>query len=259
MKAADNKCKNIRRAAMKAKALRWICIVVAAFSLAMGSLIAYEDGAQVEAESQREKVVYLTFDDGPTPGVTERIMDVLGQYNIKGTFFVVGKEIPQREAILKRMYEEGHGIGLHTYSHNYKRVYSSQDIFLEEMDKTQDVINQVLGADLKIKAIRFPGGSSGRLNQKFFDCINERGYKIFDWNVNLEDGVNPSLAPSELVKNSKKCKSGCTTRIILAHCNSTNKNTYKALPGIIEYYQKEGYVFKAIDNETPQYYYRFKK
>ncbi|MGL4737567.1 MAG: polysaccharide deacetylase family protein [Cellulosilyticaceae bacterium] len=250
---------------MRVKALRWICILAVALLIGAGSSMAYEDQAcagaeaEAEAESKREKVVYLTFDDGPTQGVTEKILDVLKQYDVKGTFFVVGKEIPKREAILKRMYEEGHGIGLHTYSHNYKRVYSSHDIFLEEMDQTQEKINEVLGTTLEIKAIRFPGGSAGRLNQNFFDSINQKGYKIFDWNVNLEDGVNPGLSPAELVRNAKKCKANCSTRIILAHCNSTNKSTYQALPGIIEYYQKEGYVFKAIDNETPQYYYRFKK
>lgn len=246
---------------MKEKALRWICIVTAALLIVAGSVMAHEEkaGEGAEAGAEAEKIVYLTFDDGPTPGVTEKILDVLKQYDVKGTFFVVGKEIPKREEILKRMHNEGHGIGLHTYSHNYKRVYSSYDIFIEEMDQTQAKINEVLGEQLQIKAIRFPGGSAGRLNQKFFDCITQKGYKIFDWNVNLEDGVNPGLAPSELVKNAKKCKAGCATRIILAHCNSTNKSTYQALPGIIEYYQKEGYIFKAIDNETPQYYYRFKK
>ena len=66
-----------------------------------------------------EKIVYLTFDDGPTPKITEDILDVLQAKNVKATFFVVGKEIKGRENILKRIYEEGHGIGLHTYSHNF--------------------------------------------------------------------------------------------------------------------------------------------
>ncbi|MGL4344044.1 MAG: polysaccharide deacetylase family protein [Cellulosilyticaceae bacterium] len=250
---------------MKVKALKWSGIVL--ITMLMWSICLYAVDPHMKmaveehmgAEAKKEKVVYLTFDDGPTPGVTEKIMDVLKAYDIKGTFFVVGKEIPKRETILKRMYEEGHGIGLHTYSHNYQRVYSGYDVFIEEMDKTQQTINEVLGQNLEIKAIRFPGGSAGRLNQCFFEKITDKGYKIFDWNVNLEDGVNPRLAPSQLVNNAKKCKGDSTTRIILAHCNSSNKSTYQALPGIIEYYQREGYVFKAIDNDTTQYYYKFKK
>lgn len=249
---------------MKEKAFKWVCLLAVAFCLfstiskpVYGEEI--EAGAEAEAEARKEKVVYLTFDDGPTPGVTEKLMDILKEYDVKATFFVVGKEIPQREAILRRMYEEGHGIGLHTYSHNYKRVYSSPDVFLEEMDKTGQVINEVLGEQLNIKAIRFPGGSAGRLNQGFLDNINEKGYKIFDWNVNLEDGVNPKLSPAEIIRNATKCKNNSNIRIILGHCNSSNKTTYQALPGIIKYYQKEGYIFKAIDNDTPEYYYRFKK
>ncbi len=205
-----------------------------------------------------EKVVYLTFDDGPTP-LTGKILDVLEEQGVKATFFIVGKEIKQREAILKRIYEEGHGMGLHTYSHNFKIIYNSPMVFINEMEKTRLAINNVLEKELDIKVIRFPGGSAGRLNQNFYKQLTDRGYHIFDWNVNLEDGVKPELSPSELLRNAKKSRDKGERKIILAHCNSKNKTTCQALPQIIHYYKEQGYSFEVIGNDTLPYYYRFKK
>lgn len=208
--------------------------------------------------SSEEKVVYLTFDDGPTPKVTEAILDQLKACNVKATFFVVGKEIQGRESILKRIYDEGHGIGLHTYSHNFKIIYKNPESFISEMEKTQTTINEVLGTDLDIKAIRFPGGSAGRLSKSFYQKLCDKGYLIFDWNVDLQDGIKGQLSPECFLANSKKCMDHSNRRIILAHCNCNNQNTCAALKSIIEYYTKEGYIFKAIDNNTEPYYYRFK-
>ncbi|MBE6022104.1 MAG: polysaccharide deacetylase [Cellulosilyticum sp.] len=205
-----------------------------------------------------EKFVYLTFDDGPTPKITEEILDVLKAKNIKATFFLVGKEIKGREAILKRIYEEGHGLGLHTYSHNFKIIYKNPESFIGEMEKTNTTINEVLGTTLDIKAIRFPGGSAGRLNKNFYTKLCEKGYLIFDWNVDLQDGIKGNLSPENFLQNAKKCMDRSTRRIILAHCNSNNKNTCAALDEIIDYYVSEGYTFKAIDQNTEPYYYKFK-
>ncbi len=206
-----------------------------------------------------EKAVYLTFDDGPTPKVTEQILDVLKANDVKATFFIVGKEIKGREAILKRIYEEGHGIGLHTYSHNFKIIYKNPESFIMEMEKVKSTINETLGTHLDIKAIRFPGGSAGRLNTKFYNALCAKGYCIYDWNVDLQDGIKGTLPPSTFVKNAKKCQDGRMRRIILAHCNGNNKNTALALNDIITYYKQEGYIFKAIDHTTTPYFYRFKK
>lgn len=216
---------------------------------------ALENGAP---ETVEEKIVYLTFDDGPTGKVTEKILDVLKEHDVKATFFVVGKEINQREQVLKRIYEEGHSIGLHTYSHNLKSIYSSDESFIKEMEQTSQKINEVLGEEVNSKIIRFPGGSSGRLSEGLLNKLHEENYRIYDWNVSLEDGVNPNLPPGEIVQNAKKCSRNTTKRIILAHCNSNNKNTYNALPGIIKYYKDQGYTFKTIDQNTEEFYYRIK-
>lgn len=203
------------------------------------------------------KYAYLTFDDGPTYVITNALLDVLKNQNIKATFFVVGKEIEGKESILKRIYDEGHGIGLHTYSHNFKKIYRSTEDFINEMTKTSYKIEEVIGFAPKI--IRYPGGSSKHLTTSTLQAIHKNNYKVYDWNVNIYDGINPNLSPSQLFKNSQIIKGNKNVAIILLHCNFNNKNTVKALPEIIKYYVALGYQFKAITEDTPEYYYRFKK
>lgn len=208
---------------------------------------------------EAEKIVYLTFDDGPIPKITDQILDILKEENVPATFFIVGKEIKGREAILKRIYEEGQGIGLHTYSHNFKMIYQNPDTFISEMDKTNATINEVLGTNIQIHPIRFPGGSAGHLTQDFYDKLCAKGYLVFDWNVDLKDGIKATLSPETFLENAKKCSDHGTRRIILAHCNSNNINTCKALKLIIDYYRSEGYTFGKIDETTEPYHYHFKK
>ena len=218
--------------------------------------ITFSD-AYAASISANDKVVYLTFDDGPTK-ITADILDVLKQNNVKATFFIVGKEITGREAILKRIVNEGHSIGLHTYSHNFKVIYKNPESFIMEMEKAQAAINAVLDKPIDIKIIRFPGGSAGRLNEKFLNALDAKGYHIFDWNIDLKDGIKGSMSPNQFVCNAQKCADGNTRRIILAHCNSNNKNTCLALPEIISYYKKQGYTFKAIDYTTTPYYFKIR-
>ena len=208
-------------------------------------------------EIKTSKFAYLTFDDGPTYVITNALLDVLKKQNVKATFFVVGKEIEGKELILKRIYEEGHGIGLHTYSHNFNKIYRSTEAFIDEMTKTSNKIEEVTGSAPKI--IRFPGGSSKRLNAFTLEELHKNNYKVYDWNVNVCDGINPNLSISELIKNAQIIKGNKDVAIILMHCNFNNKNTVKALPGVIKYYLDLGYEFKAITEDTPEYYYRFKK
>lgn len=207
-------------------------------------------------KDKNKKYVYLTFDDGPTYVVTDQILDVLKKNNIKATFFIVGKEIPEKEHILTRIHEEGHSIGLHTYSHDAKKIYSNKENFIKEMTKTQKKIEDLLG--FKSKIIRCPWGIHNIYNKLGSSLINEihkNDLKIYDWNCSLEDGLNPNLSTKRLFDNSKIVKEGYNNNvIILAHCNFNNKNTVKVLPKIIKYYKNLGYEFKPITESTPEYY-----
>lgn len=208
-------------------------------------------------EIKASKYAYLTFDDGPTYVVTNALLNVLKKENVKATFFVVGKEIEGKESILQRIHNEGHSIGLHTYSHNFKKIYRSTEVFIEEMKKTSNKIEEITGSAPKI--IRFPGGSSKHLNASTLEELHKNNFKVYDWNVNVCDGINPNLSASQLVKNSQVIKGNKDVAIILLHCNFNNKNTIKALPEIIKYYIDLGYEFKTISEDTPEYYYKFRK
>jgi peptidoglycan/xylan/chitin deacetylase (PgdA/CDA1 family) len=232
--------------------------IVNADSSGVGNIPSDEsERTSQDEDSEAEKIVYLTFDDGPSYKITGKLLDVLKEEEVKATFFVVGKEIRGREYILKRIHEEGHSIGLHTYSHNFKSIYKSNDNFIHEMKKTAYIVNDVLG--VTPKAVRFPGGSARLLNEELMQELHNNGFKVYDWNVDLYDGVNPSFSPDKLIKNAKKAKGNQNERIILAHCNYNNINTCKALKGIIDYYKENGFDFRTIDDDTKEYYYKFRK
>lgn len=201
------------------------------------------------------KIVYLTFDDGPSIGVTNKILDILKKYNVKATFFVVGNKIENNKKLVKRIYREGHSIGLHSYSHNYKYIYADQNRFINEMNRTADEVYKVIG--VKSKIIRFPGGTYQQLNKEFLQNLHVQGYKLYDWNVDCGDGIYANYSPKEIYKNAITTGAFSNRIILLAHCTSVNLTTVKALPKIITYYKKLGYEFKPITSTTPEFYFDF--
>lgn len=226
-------------------------------------MLCFNEVSKVKAitqgkSSDEEKVIYLTFDDGPSNIVTNRILDILKEKEVKATFFVVGNKIQGREEILKRINAEGHSIGLHTYTHKYRKIYSTQENFIKEMDETAEEVNKILG--YSPKAIRFPTGSKPHLNNILLEKLHSKNYKIYDWNASLSDGINYNTPTDKLVREAHKIVGGGNSKIfLLLHCDQTNKNTAKALPIIIDYYKDLGYQFKVITEDTPEYYFRFKK
>jgi peptidoglycan/xylan/chitin deacetylase (PgdA/CDA1 family) len=222
-------------------------------NICMNERLSNVCSSQVTVESKK---VYLTFDDGPSYKTTNKLLDTLKENEVKATFFVVGKEIVGREDILKRIHEEGHSIALHTYSHDFKKIYKSNEIFIDEMKRTSELVKGLIG--IEPKAIRFPGGSAGVLNEGLLNEIHKNGFKIYDWNVDLLDGVNPNLSAERLLSNAKRAKGDQNNRIILAHCNYNNVNTCRALADIIKYYKEQGFSFETIDDNTEEYYYKLR-
>jgi peptidoglycan-N-acetylglucosamine deacetylase len=226
--------------------------------LAAVSYFAVSNAAQIVSNEEEKKIIYLTFDDGPSYVITNRVLDILMEKEVKATFFVVGNKIEGREDILKRINEDGHALGLHTYSHIYKEIYSSQDKFIKEMEDTGEEVKKVLG--FVPKAIRFPGGSKPYLNESLLEKLHEKKYKIYDWNASLSDGINYNISTDRLVREAHKVVGGYNSKVfLLLHCDQANKATAKALPIIIDYYKNLGYQFKTINEDTPEYYFKFKK
>lgn len=199
-----------------------------------------------------EKVIYLTFDDGPSV-LTSRILDILKEQDVKATFFLIGNQINGFQDVVKRINDEGHSIGLHTYSHNFKKIYRNKSSFINEMADCQVEIVRATGSSTNI--IRFPGGSRKHLSSELLNQLHGYNYKIYDWNMETRDGLNPKLSPDRLYRAAtKKCEQPSNI-FLLMHCDYMHVNTCKALPRIIKYYKEQGYEFKAITEETPELYF----
>ena len=206
------------------------------------------DESNKEAEKNKDtKIAYLTFDDGPSENVTPEILDILSQYNVKATFFVVGNSAEKNPDIVKRIHEENHGIGNHTYSHRYKHIYTNTTNFLNEIKATERVLQNILGNDFETNIIRFPGGSFEKYKNPFKKAISENGYKYYDWNSLNGDAEGKNIPKNKLVSRLKATSNGKKELIILMHDTSAKKTTVEALPEIIEHLQSQGYEFRVLN------------
>lgn len=184
---------------------------------------------------QAKHKVYLTFDDGPSAN-TEAILDILDEYQVKATFFVLGKEDETSKERLRMIYERGHTIGMHSYSHVYSEIYGSLEGFKADFWKAKQYLLDTIGADCRF--YRFPGGSSNTATvidiRECIEFLEEQGVEYYDWNIISGDGSSRKLAKEEIVKNCTESIQNYGTSIILLHDASSKKETVEALPEIIE-------------------------
>ena len=212
------------------------------------------DRTEWNYEPDDEKVVYLTFDDGPSAH-TQEVLDILDTYGIKATFFVTGIN-PDYLDMIGECYRRGHTIGMHTYSHDYAQVYASVDAYWEDLGQISEVVREQIGYVPCF--VRFPGGSSNTVSANYTAGIMSelsqellaQGYQYYDWQASCGDGAEHTA--EELVEATKEDTSyGYTTIVFLMHDGAEKATTVEALPTIIEYFQQEGYSFAPIDRSTP--------
>ena len=190
-----------------------------------------------DAHSGQEQIhkVYLTFDDGPSI-YTNDILDILDRYQVKATFFVVGREGTDAEEALQRIVEDGHTLGMHSYSHKYKELYESMDSFTRDFEQIRDYVYQATGVESVY--YRFPGGSSNTVSEidmhEFIDYLESQGVEYYDWNVSSGDGGSMKLTTDTLLENCTKDIDTRDTSIILLHDSAEKPTTVEALPEIIE-------------------------
>lgn len=199
-----------------------------------------------------QKQIYLTFDDGPSSN-TNRILDILKEYDVKATFFVVGKTDEQSVRAYQRIIEEGHTLAMHSYSHKYSEIYESKESFIEDLEKLQEYLYQVTG--IWPRFYRFPGGSSNTVSktdmQELITYLSESGITYFDWNIASGDAVSGQLDTDSIISNCMDGIEGHNECMILMH-DATDKNTtVEALPEIISQIQDRGdAVFLPVTDET---------
>ncbi len=199
---------------------------------------------------------YLTFDDGPSEN-TDEILDILDFYGVKATFFVNYHE--DLEAQYKAIVKRGHTIALHTYSHNYSKVYASESAFFGEMDQISDYIYSLTGVRSKI--IRFPGGSSNTISRKYNrgimavlkKSVIEKGYVYQDWNVDSCDAEAANTPSRKLMANIRQSLKDHKTAVVLMHdAGQKTRTTVDTLPEIIEFFYSKGYALEKMDMNTEQ-------
>ncbi|MDS0525879.1 polysaccharide deacetylase family protein [Clostridium sp. SHJSY1] len=206
-----------------------------------------------------KKVVYLTFDDGPSTTNTPKVLDTLKANNVKATFFIMGKQIHSSKAsseILKRTVAEGHAIGNHTYSHDYKYLYPHNtvnvDNFMADVEKCDKELKSVLGENFSTRTIRFPGGFwswKGRDNIRA--TLVSKNYGIIDWNTLSEDAEGkPNKTAEELTqitrKNLNLLGPNADSVVILMHDTYGKEQTAKSLQGIIDIFKEKGFEFRTM-------------
>lgn len=194
------------------------------------------------------KTVFLTFDDGPSSS-TSAILDVLKNHGIKASFFVNGKSSIFATSWLRRIAQEGHTIGMHSYTHKYTLIYDSVENFIEDLNKNYLYIKNNTGISPTI--LRFPGGSINTYNLEIYQSlcaeVLRRGFIYCDWNVSSGDALKEATTDS-IVDNVINGVGLCWgPSFVLMHDNGNNE-LVQALPKIIDKLKAKGYSFAALDN-----------
>ncbi|MBP8968695.1 MAG: polysaccharide deacetylase [Lachnospiraceae bacterium] len=201
------------------------------------NVIASAEGLTYASDTESDGIhrVYLTFDDGPSI-YTDDILDILAEYNVKATFFVVGRENTASYARYLRIVEEGHTLGMHSYSHVYSDIYASPESFAEDTQRIRSLLEDVTGQTPVF--YRFPGGSSNDVSRtdvrELAEYLESQGIIYFDWNVSSGDAGKIPLTSDQIVRNALSGIESRDTTVILLHDAASKRSTVYALPQIIE-------------------------
>ena len=189
----------------------------------------------------KEKIIYLTFDDGPTPVITEKVLEILATYKAKATFFCIGKNIIENPIVYQHILDEGHAIGNHTYTHE-KGWLTTKNDYVDSVEKTQETIQQTSNSTNLQKLFRPP---YGRIKPSQGKALQKLGYKIIMWDV-LAIDWDASISEKKVLQNVlNNTESGSI--IVLHDSVKASKNMLSVLPKILDYFDKKGFAFKKIE------------
>ncbi len=246
------------------KLKNWIVGISILVLVAVICCFMFISGNQVQVYSSADKPkVYITFDDGPSK-VTDKILDTLIDLDVKATFFVIANNYDYADNIYNRIVNEGHSIGIHSFSHDYCSIYKSAGDFFSDFKMIDDFIFEKTGVRTKI--CRFPGGSCNSnckksIMKEIVTALQQDGYVFFDWNALAKDDFSYTSSVEEIMRNIKSSSKNATSAnpkkdvIILMHDNAIRKSAPDALPLIVEYFTSLGYEFDALnENVKPVQY-----
>ena len=196
--------------------------------------------ARADETNAIQKTVYLTFDDGPSDRITPKILDVLDKENVKATFFIIGIQAETRDYIIKREFESGHTVAVHSYTHRYSDIYSSPESLIKDIDKCNAVIKRLTGISSNV--YRFPGGSYG-LRDELISAVTEHGLRYVDWNASPRDAEWCAGDAERLYRSAIASAADSTNIVLLSHDSTSKLYTPEATEKIIRYYKDKGYAF----------------
>ena len=206
-----------------------------------------------EDQEPDQIMVYLTFDDGPSSN-TAAILDVLQEYDVKATFFVIGKTQPQYAALYQRIVDEGHTLGMHSFSHKYDEIYASEEAFWEDLYRLQEFLYDT--TEVWPRFYRFPGGSSNQVSSIDIGALagelTQQDIYYLDWNVSGGDATNKKLTPRQIADNVVRDVKKYKTAVVLLHDTNDKTATVEALPLMIEQLRESGQVQFAAANDEMQ-------
>ncbi|MCL1853261.1 MAG: polysaccharide deacetylase family protein [Peptococcaceae bacterium] len=203
-------------------------------------------------DTAAEKILYLTFDDGPSARTLE-LLEILDRYQVKATFFVTG--LYNRDDILKVLVDRGHAIGLHTNTHNYAEIYAGEEAFFADLSAIEKRVVDAVG--FRPVIMRFAGGSSNGVSKKYNEGImsrlsvqvHERGYKYYDWTTSVADTAINVTVESEI-----EVARNCTANVIYLLAHDDKEVTIEAMKTMIPMLIEKGYQFRTIEADTPEYH-----
>ncbi|WP_244833639.1 polysaccharide deacetylase family protein [Clostridium sp. BJN0001] len=206
-----------------------------------------------------EKVVFLTFDDGPSFNNTDKILDILESNNVKATFCVIGKNAEENLNTLKRILNLNMAVIPHCYNHEYHTLYSSVNYYINDLKKCMEIIQSAGGSDMKHKFVRMPGGSDNHVaNSSILKMIRSelRNEEIdyIDWNVDSGDALRTLVPQCEIEQTIRKQAGKREVEVVLMHDLENKKTTTASLQSIISLYKKLGYEFKSLNDISDEEY-----
>lgn len=214
-------------------------------------LVANVDDSFNLAQEGDTLKVYLTFEDGPSEN-TEAILDILDQYQVKATFFVVGKTDEESQALYKRIVQDGHTLGMHSYSNKYSTIYESKEAFESDFTQLRDYLYELTGVESHY--YRFPGGSSNQISNvdmaEFIQYLDSQDVVYYDWNVSSGDATSQAYSSEDIVANVTSNVVKYKTSVVLLHDADDKSTTVEALAPLIEALQAMNAQILPIDEDT---------
>ena len=201
---------------------------------------------------QGSKIVFLTFDDGPSD-YTDELLDILAAHNAKATFFVIGMGSDYHKSLIGREYAEGHAVAVHSLTHDYNKIYSSDEAYWSDFEAMNDIIEQQTGQRTNI--FRFPGGSSNTVSSfnpgvmtRLAAEAEERGLQYFDWNVESGDAGRVDTADGVYQNITDQCayldSQGYGQMVVL--CHDSHKYTVDAMDRVLTWFEQNGYTLLPL-------------